>query len=268
MKIVLVGAGSRVFGPATVRDILLSEPLKKHEVEIMLMDISSEALAQTEAYTKGLIRKLNRPFTVSTSTDIEAAVDGADFVITAIEIRRYHHWTQDFHIPRMYGFRQIYGENGGPGGLFHALRNMKPSIKIAQTMEKVCPDAWLLNYTNPLTKLCQALTSISRIKTVGLCHGVFAGKKQLSQLMGIPLEEFDAKASGLNHFTWFQSITRKSDGEDLYPFLRTREREAHPLGEWDEIAPKPNTLPNLRSLPLSRDQSYRGIYWVGTGIPR
>ncbi len=236
MKIVLVGAGSKEFGPATIRDILLSDPINQQEVEIALMDINSTQLSATRVYAEHVADMLRRNPRITCTTHIDQAVRGADFVITAIEIQRYYHWAQDFHVPRQFGFRQIYGENGGPGGLFHALRNMGPSLEIARAMERHCPEAWLLNYTNPLTKLCQALTMLSPIRTVGLCHGVFAGKKQLSRLLGIPLGDIQAYASGLNHCTWFQTITHRTTGEDLYPQLRAREREAHPLGEWDEIA--------------------------------
>ena len=236
MKIVLVGAGSKEFGPATIRDILLSDAINSQALEIILMDVSSAQLPATEAYAKQVAATLDRTPRIVCTTDLDAAVRGADFVITAIEIRRYYYWAQDFHVPRQYGFRQIYGENGGPGGLFHALRNMGPTLDIARAMERHCPEAWLLNYTNPLTKLCRALTTLSPIRAVGLCHGVFAGKKQLSRLLGIPVNDIVAHASGLNHCTWFQSIVHRTSGEDLYPRLRAREREAHPLGEWDEIA--------------------------------
>ena len=236
MKIVLVGAGSREFGPATIRDILLSDPVCDQELEVTLMDLKTEPLQATQKYAEHVAAALNRSPTLTCTTDLDDAVQGAQFVVTAIEIQRYYHWAQDFHVPRQYGFRQIYGENGGPGGLFHALRNMGPMHQVAQAMERRAPDAWLLNYTNPLTKLCQALTTLSPVRTVGLCHGVFAGKRQLSRFLSIPVEDIDASASGLNHCTWFQSITHRSTGEDLYPRLRAREREAHPLGEWDEIA--------------------------------
>ncbi len=103
-------------------------------------------------------------------------------------------------------------------------------------MERVCPDAWLLNYTNPLTKLCQQLTRSSAVKTVGLCHGVFGGMKQVAALLGREVEEIEYRACGLNHFTWFTSILDRKTGDDLYPELRARERRAHWLAEWDEIA--------------------------------
>ena len=236
IHIVLVGAASREFGPATLRDIYLSEPIAKHGSEVVLMDLDAEGLERTAAYAGELAEMLGREHRVRVTTDLEDALPGADFVVMAIELNRYFYWAQDFHIPRMHGFRQIYGENGGPGGLFHALRNMPPTMEITRAIERICPDAWLLNYTNPLTKLCEAQTRGSHAKVVGLCHGVFHGKEQLSRILEHPLDDLEAYASGLNHFTWFESITSRSTGEDLYPRLREREREAHWLSDWDEIA--------------------------------
>lgn len=236
LKIVLVGAGSREFGPATLRDIYLSEPLAERKAEVALMDLDADALATTRAYAETLADRTGRCHDVTATTDLAEALDGADFVVMAIEVKRYFYWAQDFHVPRTYGFRQIYGENGGPGGLFHALRNMGPSVQIAREMETRCPDAWLLNYTNPLTKLCEVQTRLTSTKVVGLCHGICHGKEQVCRLMEHPQEDLWAYACGLNHFTWFQELRSKSTGEDLYPLLRKREREAHWLSDWDEIA--------------------------------
>lgn len=236
LKIVLVGAGSREFGPASLRDILLSDAVCAADLEVVLMDVKATELPAMQQYAERVAEKLRRRVRLWHTTDLDKALEGADFVITAIEIRRYFYWAQDFHVPRQYGFRQIYGENGGPGGLFHALRNMGPMLEVARAMERQCPDAWLLNYTNPLTKLCEALNRLSSIRTVGLCHGVFAGKKQLSRLLEVPVDDLEAYACGLNHCTWFQTIRHRKTGEDLYAGLREREREAHWLAEWDEIA--------------------------------
>lgn len=236
MKIVLVGAGSKEFGPASIRDVLLSDALCSIDLELVLMDINAKELPHHQKYAEEIAQRLNRNIQITHTTDLEVALKGADFVITAIEIHRYFYWSQDFHIPRKYGFQQIYGENGGPGGLFHALRNYNPSLAIAKAMEKVCPDAWLLNYTNPLTKLCEMLNQCSSIKTIGLCHGVFQGKKQLAYLLEMDVYDLEAYASGLNHFTWFHTIKDKRTGEDLYPKLRAKEKQAHWLADWDEIA--------------------------------
>jgi alpha-galactosidase len=236
MKIVLVGAGSREFGPATVADVLLSDPICATEAVLSLTDKDGRALARTKEYTHAAIERTGRPVQCEATTDLDRALEGADFVVLSIEARRYFYWSQDFHIPRKLGFPQIYGENGGPGGLFHALRNMGPCLDVARAMERMCPDAWLLNYTNPLTKLCDALTRLSGIKVVGLCHGVFGGMEQIATFLERDVETIEFEAGGLNHFTWFTSIRDRDSGEDLYPMLRARERQAHWLAQWDEVA--------------------------------
>ena len=131
MKAALIGAGSSAFAPATLRDLYLSEPLIGAALEVALMDIRPEALTESSAYAAYLNRQLKRQVRCTATADLEAALRGADFVVCAIEVKRYHYWAQDFHIPRRYGFRQPYGENGGPGGIFHALRNIKPMMEIA-----------------------------------------------------------------------------------------------------------------------------------------
>lgn len=236
LKIVLIGAGSREFGPATVSDILLSEPVCARDLHITLMDLDASTLAATEAFARACAEALGRAPKLEATTSLEQALEDADHVILSIERRRYFYWSQDFHIPRKLGFRQIYGENGGPGGLFHALRNMGPCVEVARAMERICPDAWLLNYTNPLPKLCEQLARSSGVATVGLCHGVFHGMDQVAALLERPADEIEFEASGLNHFTWFTSIRDRATGEDLYPELRKRERRAHWLSDWDEIA--------------------------------
>ena len=236
LRIVLVGAGSREFGPASIRDLLLSDPLCDRDLSIVLVDIDPSELPRTQAYAEAVAERLGRRVSLSATTDLEAALPGARAVVMAIEIRRYHYWAQDFHVPRTFGSSQIYGENGGPGGLFHALRNMGPAVEVARAMEAHCPDAWLINYTNPLTKLCEAQSRLSSVRVVGLCHGVFHGMEQMARLLELPVERLEARASGLNHFSWFESVRDRDTGEDLYPRLRRREREAHWLHDWDEIA--------------------------------
>ena len=196
LKITLIGAGSKEFGPASIRDILLSDALCDCDLQLMLMDINEKELPEHQQYAENIARHLNRTVEISHTTDLEAALENANFVITAIEINRYFYWSQDFHIPRKYGFQQIYGENGGPGGLFHALRNFQPMFNIAKTMERICLDAWLLNYTNPLTKICEMLARCSDIKTVGLCHGVFMGKQQIARFLDMDVHDLQAYASG------------------------------------------------------------------------
>lgn len=235
IKIALIGAGSRSFGPGTVRDICLSDTLAERGVKLTLMDVLPGPLPEIERYARGLATKLERNAEIRSTTDLAAALDGAAFVVTAIEANRNLYWAQDYHVPRKYGFRQIFGENGGPGSLFHALRTMGPIVKIAQAMERACPDALLLNYTNPMHKLCEAISRLTRVPVVGLCHGVWMGMHQISQILDKPIEEMEMAACGINHFTWFQTIRDRRTGADLYPRLREAEREGDWLADWHEI---------------------------------
>ncbi len=235
-KIAVIGAGSEQFSTGAIGDILLSDALCEPGLQLVLMDLAVDRLAAPRRFAEHAAAALQRRPQIVATTDLAEAVDGADFVVTAIEVNRYLHWAQDFHIPRKYGFPQIYGENGGPGGLFHALRNMGPMLAIAHAMERACPDAWLVNYTNPEAKLVQAIAALTSIKTIGMCHGVFGGRETVSRLLDIPVAELDMVACGLNHFAWFQSIRHRETGEDLYPLLRAREQEAHWLAEWDDLA--------------------------------
>lgn len=235
IKIALIGAGSRSFGPSSVRDILLSDPLNEGGIQVVLMDKVAGGLKDIEAYAAFLKKALKREAHFASTTDLDAAVDGADFVVTAIDVQRFLRWTQDFHVPRRYGFRQVFGENGGPGGLFHALRNMGPMIEIARAMERLCPRALMLNFSNPEHKLCEAVSRLTTIKNVGLCHGVFMGVHQIATILGMQVDDLEGAACGMNHFTFFQWIKHRRTGEDLYPRLRAVERDGDWLADWHEI---------------------------------
>lgn len=237
LKITLVGAGSHSFGPGTIRDILLSDLISPQaDLELCLMDIVAEYLPEIENYALFVAEKLDRTVKITSTSDLRKAVEGAAFVVTAIEVDRYRFWAQDFHVPRRYGFEQIFGENGGPGSLFHALRNMAPMVEIARTMEQLCPQAWLINYTNPEAKICETVSRLTKIKVVGLCHEVFGGLTRMERILGIKREHIDGRACGLNHFTWFQTLTDRRTARDLYPLLAEKEKQMYWLAEWDDIA--------------------------------
>ena len=259
VKFTIVGAGSICFSPPTLADILRNEMFSNlDQIDIYLMDISQKALDVSSEFCRKMAEKVNRKnINIESGTDLATALSGADFVITAIELDRYHYWSMDFHIPRRYGFRQIYGENGGPGGMFHTLRNLPPMLEIARTMERECPDAWLLNYTNPEAKLVEGLTRFTKVKVVGLCHGVSMGIESAAKFMNLPLDRVAVKAVGLNHFGWLTRIWDKETGEDLYPRLKEYERRVDWLAHWDEYA-----LPRLmlRTYGL---WSYPGTNHVG-----
>ncbi len=235
VKIALIGAGSRSFGPSSIRDVLLSDTLAEAGVHLVLVDKLEDRLQEALGYARRVSERLNRHAVIEATTDLDRALDGAAFVVKAIEVDRFLYWTQDFHIPRHYGFRQVFGENGGPGSLFHALRNMGPTVEIARTMERRCPEALLLSFTNPEHKLCEAVSRCTTIKALGLCHGYFMGLRQIAAILGLPEDQLDARACGINHFTWFQEIRDRRTGEDLYPRLRDAEAEGDWLSDWHEI---------------------------------
>lgn len=235
LKIAIIGAGSVSFCPTTVSDILRNASIQGADLEIALMDINAEALEVSAAFCQKLKEKYKPDANMISTLNLREAVTDADFVVTAIEKERYFYWSQDFHLPRKYGFRQVYGENGGPGGMFHTLRNLGPMLEIAHTMEEVCPDAWLLNYTNPEAKLVGMIAQATKIKVVGLCHGEQMGVDQAAMILGRDKAELETEVSGLNHFGVLTIIRDKKTGEDLYPLLRQREREMEKLAHWDEL---------------------------------
>jgi alpha-galactosidase len=236
LKIAVIGAGSVSFCPCTINDIVLSDKLCSLPLEISLMDIRSEALEPAEAYAVAAAKHLGRDIKVTPTASLEKALDGADFVITAIEVNRLYYWSQDWNILRKYGFRQTFGENGGPGSMFHTLRNLPPILEIAHAMERLCPDAWLLNFTNPEAKLVEAVLRLTRIKAVGLCHGTNMGIEQLADILEMDEDGIDVDACGLNHFGWFQRIEDKKTGKDLYPELKDRERRLNWVTNWGSWA--------------------------------
>lgn len=236
LKIVMVGAGSCSFCPVTLSDILLSDLINSVPLEVCLMDIDQHALDVSYEFAKKAVEVSKRTVNLWATTDLDAAVKDADFVVSAIEVDRYHYWSMDFHIPRRYGFRQVYGENGGPGGMFHTLRNLAPTLHIAHRMEELCPDAWLINYTNPEAKLVEAVLKLTKIHAVGVCHGFDMGVDQVAKILERSRDELDIIGYGLNHFGWLTSIKDKKTGEDLYPAFKEKEAQSHWLANWDEVA--------------------------------
>ncbi|RLQ94019.1 family 4 glycosyl hydrolase [Falsibacillus albus] len=237
LKVSLVGAGSISFALGALQDLVLSERLKNQvDLEIALMDIVEENLNRTYNYAHEMFSEFNHHAKIWKTTELRSAVADADFVIVAIEVERYFYWSQDFHVPRRFGSKQIYGENGGPGSMFHTLRNLGPMLEIAKTMEEVCPEAWFINYTNPEAKLVEAISKLTSIKVVGLCHGLDMGIDQISEFLEMDREDIGVEGGGLNHFGFFTKIWDKRTNEDLYPLFREKEKKANRLAHFDHIA--------------------------------
>lgn len=223
-KVVLIGAASTIFGPTTLRDLLLSPVLQGSQ--IALVDIAEQGLESTLHFGERLNDALGRGCSLSATTDRRSALPGADFVVVSVAVDRERTWKLDFEIPLRHGVRHVLGENGGPGGLSHSLRNIPLLLDIAHDVEALAPDAWVINFTNPMSRLCMALARHSRVRFVGLCHQIHEGYRLVSEALEIGIEEIQLLAAGLNHFTWILSMTHRQTGEDLYPVFREKLRHA------------------------------------------
>ena len=221
-KIVLIGAGSAMFGLGAVGDILQCQSLAGST--IVLNDINPDALAFVEKTVKEHVEKESLPYTIEATTSLEKALRGAEFCLISIEVGDRHSlWEQDWKIPLQYGFRQVYGENGGPGGLFHALRIIPPIFNICQQISDICPEAYVMNLSNPMIRISQAVhTKFPALKFVGICHEVASLVEHLPILLGTPFENLSIKAGGFNHFSVLVEATYKDSGRDAYPDIREK----------------------------------------------
>ncbi|HCM28128.1 MAG: alpha-glucosidase [Treponema sp. GWB1_62_6] len=217
MKIVLVGAGSVQFGYGTLGDIFNGKSLLGSE--ITLLDINAQALDTVLKTTKAFIDQHGLKFTVNATTDRKAAFRNADFIISSIEVgNRFQLWDEDWKIPLQYGVHQIYGENGGPGGIFHALRIVPVILEIVKDAMEICPDAWIFNYSNPMTAICTTVKrAYPQAKFIGMCHEIGWLSRWLPRMIGMKLEDLKFTAAGLNHFSCMLELKDKKTGKDLYP---------------------------------------------------
>lgn len=248
-RIVVIGAGSASFGLNTLGALMRSKKLAGSQ--LALVDKNPETLEIVCRLAERFNREWNAKFVISSHTHPDQALAGAKFVVSAIEVPpRERLWRQDFDITMRHGVRQPYSENGGPGGFAHAARNIGPVLRIAHAMEQACPDAWFINYTNPMMRICDAVSRYSKIKVIGLCHQIYFGYGMVAFLLadrlGLQLPQgehpwegiwefsrqaalrFDIKAAGLNHFTWMLDIRDRLTGEDLYPLVRERWAKVDP----------------------------------------
>lgn len=221
MKIVLIGAGSAQFGYGTMGDIFQSKALAG--AHISLVDINEAALEKVRATAAAFVEKEKLPFAITASTDRRKELSGADFVIISIEVgNRFELWDQDWTIPRQFGIRQVYGENGGPGGLFHALRIVPPILDIMKDVEELCPSAFVFCYSNPMTAITTTvLRRFPKLRFVGLCHEIASLERYLPDILGVPFPSLSLRAAGLNHFSVLLDA-KYADGRDAYPDIRAK----------------------------------------------
>lgn len=269
VKITLVGAGSSQFGFDSVLDAVNIPGLAGSE--LVLHDIDESRLDSMTGLALKMNKELGEPLEVSSTVDQGDALRDADYVLMAIEVDRMNRWRLDWQIPYDHGIKQVIGENGGPGGLFHTWRNIPPVLDIAHKMEEVCPDAWLLNYTNPVSRLCSAVSRYTSTKTVGLCHEVEHQLQRLAPLMGVPMSLVECVSAGLNHFSWYKEL-KLVDGSDAYPLLDEalkNNRGFQPLcrAMYDQFSLYPSTDDNHMGEYLAyawdaTPEKVRGLSWI------
>lgn len=228
MKITFMGAGSTVFVRNIIGDCMTCEALR--DSEFALYDIDGERLKESEVILKAMQRALGGYGKITTFLGVENRKDalrGADFVVNAIQVGGYDPCTIiDFKIPKSYGLEQTIGDTLGIGGIMRALRTIPVMEDFANDMEQVCPDAWFLNYTNPMAMLTGYMLRFTGIKTIGLCHSVQVCSKHLLEMLDMKesLQGRTELIAGINHMAWLLDI-RDSKGNDLYPEIRKRALE-------------------------------------------
>ena len=214
-KITFIGAGSLGFTGELVRDILTFPLLE--DATLSLMDIHPERLEWAKKGVEKLIAAGNRPAKVEATLDRAEALKGADVVLTTILAGSTEVWRHDIEIPKKYGVDINVGDTRGPSGIFRFLRTINPMMDIVRDMEKYCPNAVLLNYTNPMAMLCAALQRQTFIPVTGLCHSVQGTAMMLAAWIDAPFHEIDYLCAGINHQAWYLDF--KWNGKDAYPLI-------------------------------------------------
>jgi alpha-galactosidase len=225
-KIVFIGAGSAAFGLSMYRDLFTTKDLAGST--LTLVDTNEDALRRMFDLALLLNHRGDAGVTIEQTTDRRAALDGAGFVVNSVAIERNRLWKLDFEVPKKHGIRHTLGENGGPGGLFFTMRTLPLIFDIARDVEELCPDALFINLSNPESRIVLGLSKYSRVKSLGLCHGLFLARWFLCQILGMAESEVDLWGGGLNHFQWVMHLRERLTGRDLYPLLREKEQNFDP----------------------------------------
>ena len=215
-QIAIIGAGSQVFAQAMIRDSLTFPALA--DSTFRLMDIDAEPLGFMETVARKMIEQGGYPARVVATTDRREALDGADYVIVAVLVGGREPIRWDIDIPLKYGVDQCIGDTMGPGGIFRAMRTIPTLVDVAMDMEELCPDALMLNYTNPMSMLCHGVRETTEVQIVGLCHSVQGAHRELARVIGLDPHECASWTAGINHTAWVLDYTHK--GVDVYDRIR------------------------------------------------
>ncbi len=216
IKIVLIGAGSTEFTPGLLADLVASPDLS--DAEVALVDIDPWAVETVTRLAQRLADERGVGLRVTGTTNRREALPGADFVTTTIAVGGVRGWETDVRIPEKYGVTQTVGDSVGPGGVFRALRHVPEIVAIAKDMEELCPDAWLFNYTNPMSAIVRGVQKTTSIRCVGLCHGVLHTREVIARDLGYRTEDVNVIFAGVNHLCWLLDV--RHEGIDVYPRFR------------------------------------------------
>ncbi len=289
-KIVVIGAGSASFGLTNLGAILRTPELQGSE--LCLVDIDPAGLQLIARLAERLNKEWQADFIIKSSTARRDCLSEADFVILSVAMDREKCWRMDQQIAQKYRIMH-YAENGGPGGFMHLARNVALIMPILKDIERMCPEAWVLNFTNPVPRICIAAARFTKVKMIGICHQlefgyliagnvlsaelgiavapdyqfrweeIFGEKNQSAAIKRAAAAKLDILAAGLNHFTWMLSIRDKQTGTDLYPLLRERFRTHYPgfepltrvLFDSFKICPVPGDCHLVEYLPYTHNMA-------------
>lgn len=216
-KIVIIGGGSYNWAPTLMNDIMLTPSLEGSR--IVLEDLDPKPLKVLHSLGQKMAAEKKSGCTIHSTTDEAEALADADFVVVTISTGGFETMGKDLEIPLRYGVNQTVGDTVGPGGLARALRSIPVMVGIAQHMERLCPDAWLINYTNPMANLCLAVNKTTAIRTIGLCHELQGVLFILRSMLGLAEDSrLDFDVAGVNHFIWLLNLS--TEGKDGFEMLR------------------------------------------------
>ena len=214
-KITFIGAGSFGFTRKLVKDVLTFPLLEG--AHITLMDINAERLDFANRAISRIVQEGEYPATVEATMDREAALKDADYVVVTILAGGTDVWRHDIEVPMKYGVDINVGDTRGVSGIFRALRTIPPMLDIARDMERLCPHALMLNYTNPMAMLCRAMSRETSIALTGLCHSVQGTAEMLAKWIDAPMSEITYTCAGINHMAWY--LDYQWNGQDAYPLI-------------------------------------------------
>src|SRR5215207_4381709 len=215
-KIAFIGAGSLGFTRGLVRDILTFPLLR--DATLSLMDVDPERLEFAQKSAQRIVDLGKYPAKVEATLDRAEALKDASVVLVTILAGGVDIWRHDLEIPKQYGIDTNIGDTRGPSGIFRALRTIPVMLEIARDMERYCPYATMLNYTNPMVMLCRAMQRETSVKLTGLCHSVQGTAEMLAGWIGAPMNEVTYTCAGINHMAFY--LNYKWNGQDAYPLIR------------------------------------------------